>query len=97
MKAVQIEEKSAMIRMPSIPKTVTFFLATAIAWFAAVQAQAADSGGKPGEGNATDYLISYLVVVLGIVLGVLLVANVSHRRSREGPAGYVEKKIVSED
>jgi hypothetical protein len=86
-----------MIRMPRIPQTVKIFFATCVACFAAVQAQAADSGGKPGEGNATDYLISYLVVALGIVLGVLLVANVSHRRSREGPAGYVEKKIVSDD
>jgi hypothetical protein len=66
-------------------------------WLAALQAQAADSGGKPGEGGSTDYLMSYFVVFLAIALGLLVVASTSRRKTREGPAGYVEKKLVDDE
>jgi len=79
-------------------QTAAFFLSMLIVGFTALLAQAADSAAaKPGEGNLTDYMMSYVLVMLGIVLGVLVVANTSNRRSRERPAGYVEKNIMAED
>jgi len=76
------------------------FSATA-AWFVfAVPALAqspAPSGSGGGEGGSMDYMLSYLVVALALVLGVLVVGRASNRKDREGPGGYVEKNIMSDE
>jgi hypothetical protein len=85
-----------MNRATSILKSIAFSISVLAVWFAALQAQAADSGGKADEGSM-DYMLSYLIVILGIALGILVVAKSSMRRERERPTGYVEKKIIDDE
>jgi hypothetical protein len=95
--AIHLEVNAAMHCLLRILKTLTFFLAGTFVWFAAIPALADSGGGKPEEGSITDYFLSYLVVFAGIVLGVLVVANTSRRRTRERPAGYVEKNVLNDE
>ncbi len=89
----------AMNRTLRVLQAFVFFLSTFAVWLVAgTQALAKDlPDNKPAEASVTDYMLSYVVVILGLVLGLLVVSKASNRRDRDRPAGYVEKKLVSND
>ena len=49
----------------------------------------------PAESGA-DFTLPYALVILGIGLGLLIVLHPTHRREREKPEQYQEKKVMVE-